>query len=48
MTEEIHVIADLIRNPEGGRKTGCRIEWGMTQRKHVIADLIRNPKLSEA
>jgi hypothetical protein len=28
--ENTHVIADLIRNPENGRKTGCRIKRGMT------------------
>jgi hypothetical protein len=30
MTEGNYVIADLIRNPVNGRKTGCRIKRGMT------------------
>jgi hypothetical protein len=45
-TENTHVIADLIRNLENRRKTGCRIKRGMTQRNHVIADSIRNPENS--
>jgi len=42
MTQRNHVIADLIRNPEGRRKSGCRIKRGMTEGNHVIVDSNRN------
>jgi hypothetical protein len=48
MTQRSHVIADLIRNPVNGRKTGYRIKCGMTEGNHVIAGLIRNTASSAA